>query len=530
MAIRTTAKTVPLRPGAILENRVVKALTQEELAKLSGLCLRTIQDLEAGKHEPTIPTLKRLAEDGFGISHVELMLYPPQGGAAEKRPQVPQKVAEEWKRDHEVMRKGATKPSSYQLARYVGRSLMDDPVLGAGKLVEREGHVYPFIHFPLKGAPRTNVNSILGAQPVPFRAPRNDRFVELEGPHRFWNLQETSGVSRNLATFRLVGVERTRDGSFKLNGAKGWFRDSIVTQDWLERELLLEMGRLSGELQGEPDMREFLKRLPARSQLIRNLRRQPPSRLLQGTEFRSAAIAASVLTVCRHPDGRLLAPIRLRSSYGVAMHAEMFHVVPSGMFQPTTLDVEDQWDLRDFVYREFGEELFNPKEDWDTADARYYLTYPPVRFLRALLRARQARLYLLGFGYNLWNLRPEILLLLFIDTPDWYRVHQRSEIPRKWSRFLSQCPAQDYIMQFNREFFKRAGPAFITLAYKDCWATLDEVRGKLEEGLNCLNVEPAHGDPLHPAHWVPPAAATFWLGWTALQDKLSPRGLPRRRA
>jgi transcriptional regulator with XRE-family HTH domain len=47
---------------AIKERRVILKVTQESLADLSGVGLRTLKHLESGKGNPTLQTVSKLAE------------------------------------------------------------------------------------------------------------------------------------------------------------------------------------------------------------------------------------------------------------------------------------------------------------------------------------------------------------------------------------------------------------------------------------------------------------------------------------
>ena len=54
------------------EFRRARALTQEELAEKAGVSPSTIVDIERGKHEPQIRTLRKLAR-AFGVQPKELV-------------------------------------------------------------------------------------------------------------------------------------------------------------------------------------------------------------------------------------------------------------------------------------------------------------------------------------------------------------------------------------------------------------------------------------------------------------------------
>jgi len=48
--------------STLRDRRAVLGVTQEELAEMSGVGLRTLKQIESGKGNPTLSTLKRLVE------------------------------------------------------------------------------------------------------------------------------------------------------------------------------------------------------------------------------------------------------------------------------------------------------------------------------------------------------------------------------------------------------------------------------------------------------------------------------------
>lgn len=55
--------------------RIEKEMTQEELAQQSGLAIRFLQDIEAGKKLASIKTAFKIA-DGLGVSPADLLKDP----------------------------------------------------------------------------------------------------------------------------------------------------------------------------------------------------------------------------------------------------------------------------------------------------------------------------------------------------------------------------------------------------------------------------------------------------------------------
>jgi len=414
--------------------------------------------------------------------------------------------------DNTRLQAARAKPFMTGLARHLAASLQGDAVLGRGQLVVGPGgQVYPFLHFPLP-ATQQEPNSILGL-PRGESAPHVD-FLLPQAAQSLWELGAAEGRLVDRRTYRVIGIRREND-ALKLDAALGRFRDNFITQDWLEQELLLAAAVREDLAEREFD--SFLHSLPVRRRLLEKLDAVglPSSALLQGTRFRSAAIAVAVLLVVRDETGNWRTPVRLRSPHGVSVHRQMFHVVPSGMFQPTVGTPAAQWNLDDFLDREFAEELFG--EDFDEAEPEVYRGYGPVRLLRSLLAdPSEASWRLIGYGYNLWNLRPEILLLVKIDTPDWYRTHVLGDPPRRWQG----KGYEQYRLCFNEEFLAGDYPQFVPLIDRTGRPVpMDELAEAFAQGLRVAGIEPVERDPFHPAHWVPSGAAAFWLGWETLHGR-----------
>lgn len=336
-----------------------------------------------------------------------------------------QDIVENANVEQELMNLATAQPSLYQLTHHMVSQVQDDPVLGQGSLVQGDnGRSYPFVCYPLNGKPGipidTDAHDILGT--VEARRVENT-FETSPEASQYWLAMEKIAKATDRPTFRLNAVRR-ENGLLKLDAILGSYRDSILSEVMLERELLLTIGRRTSEVV-PCQYAAFLEGLPFRAATMAHL--ESPSQLLQGTTVRSAALAVSVLVVCLDDQGRWVTPIRLRSDNGVSFHPRMFHTVPSGMLQPTAGDIDQQWDLRDFLYREFAEEVFNAKLDEESS--LWYHSFQPVDFLKRLLdETKQASLYLSGFGYSAWSLRPEILLLLLIKTPDWYTIHYKGTV------------------------------------------------------------------------------------------------------
>jgi DNA-binding XRE family transcriptional regulator len=506
--------------------RIHKGWTQAELAHAAGLDEKTIRSIENGKPK-YVATLVALAK-ALSVP-LESVLQPnelttPTVVEAEKAQTSHlsrDTILSQWRDANALIRLAWQHPGLPGLAQHVAETFQRDAAFGDGELLHGEtGHVYPFLTFPLTEKQKQDCD-ILGGVSVEY--PRDNAFVIPDGARTLWD--QTASVTQRDdvgVSYRLMKASRTR-GRLQLHGAPGTYQDGLLTGDWLGFELLhaaAERARAGTFPTDQQACTAFLDSLPTRHQLFQNA--GSPTNVLHGGRFRCAAIAVSTLFVYRDDLGRLLTTVRLRSDVGTApaiMHAKMFHVAPSAMFQPTARDVVRQWDLRDVLFREFGEELFSPKKDFDQDYRRNYLRYPPVRFLDTLLESGEATLRLVGFGFNVWNLRPEILLLLWIDTPDWYLTHGDVPprlVPERWRQF----DYHKHRLRFNREFDQSpTGRALIPICDKRGWLDADRFRSEVfTDILREAGVPIVEDDPFHPAHWVPPGAAAFWLGLRELHN------------
>jgi len=134
---------------------------------------------------------------------------------------------------------------------------------------------------------------------------------------------------------------------------------------------------------------------------------------------RCVAPAINTLTIRR--DGRSGSFIlHDRNSSQVAVAGGMYHVMPAGMFQPSSIsssgEVND-FDLWRNVMREFSEEfLGNPEHDGSGADSIDYDSVEPFRSLNAARRAGKLRIMCFGVGLDPLTLCGEILTAAVIDA------------------------------------------------------------------------------------------------------------------
>lgn len=104
----------------------------------------------------------------------------------------------------------------------------------------------------------------------------------------------------------------------------------------------------------------------------------------------------------------------------VAVAGGMFHIMPAGIFQPSSLAPEDRrndFDLWRNVMREYAEEfLGDPEQDGSAGVPIDYDSVEPFRSLNAARRAGQVRPWCFGIGLDPLTLAGEILTAVVIDA------------------------------------------------------------------------------------------------------------------
>lgn len=215
------------------------------------------------------------------------------------------------------------------------------------------------------------------------------------------DLQNSKPFLRNGTTFTLKSL---RLNPLRLRGGLGRYFDMLATCAALEHELRAALA-------------DGWMRAPLRTTYHRQV--DPREALLRGSQ-RSAAIGIGTLTVFN--DAGTYKAMLARRSEMTAFDSGLFHVLPAMMFGPTTASFahRQEWSITHQVLREVLEELFNMPEETTPESWDFFYQHPALVYLRSLLEAGAAQLYLTGVILNLLTLRPEISTLLFIRDPDWY--------------------------------------------------------------------------------------------------------------
>ncbi len=148
-----------------------------------------------------------------------------------------------------------------------------------------------------------------------------------------------------------------------------------------------------------------------------------PFRELVGDPFdltrRALLPSIDTLTVRRDGDSATIV-LHRRDPAQVAVAGGMFHIMPAGVFQPSSLAPEDRrndFDLWRNVMREYAEEFLGDTEQDGSAGVPIdYDRVEPFRSLNAARRRGQVRPWCFGIGLDPLTLAGEILTAVVIDA------------------------------------------------------------------------------------------------------------------
>jgi hypothetical protein len=232
-------------------------------------------------------------------------------------------------------------------------------------------------------------------------------------------LQKRGAELWNGSTFSLDSVSLDKSGRVKtIDAYLGRYFDTVSSAHYLEWEILAALDRSQDLIR--------LSDLPAREKALSNY--DTPSECLLAGGGVDSAISISTLVVYLREDDEdrywLLCDAR---SKAVAVHHDLYHVLPSFMFQPVTAtsnhNLGVEWSVIHNIYREYLEELFNVREIKHAGRhvaPDYFYQHPNLRLLRNLLSDGSAEIRGVTLAFNLLNHRPEICTLLLIKDKFWY--------------------------------------------------------------------------------------------------------------
>ena len=285
-------------------------------------------------------------------------------------------------------------------------------------------------------------------------------------------------------TFSLSGLDLDQNGAVDgLCGYLGSYFAMVNSADYLEYELLGTLYRSKAPVSVES--------LPARS-LALGAFDSPRDCLISGGGV-DAAIAVSTLVVYAWEDSYwLLCDVR---SNTVAEYGELYHVVPSFIYQPVTAPTAPNLAIErgivHNIYREYLEELFSIPEVERVGRPvapDFFYNHPNLAFLAELLASGKAKLLTTAVIFNLLTHRPEICTVLIIQDEAWFK-RQKDTMGKNQEELRS--------LNLNHEFF--ANEAKTGKPHLEVVTTLPLENAKW-------------GDVVKPWLMVPPGAPALVLG------------------
>jgi hypothetical protein len=285
-------------------------------------------------------------------------------------------------------------------------------------LLVREGFSYPCLCFPATKKQSFEIEHPLGE--LDLEEGDFEEQIIKKGKEYLNDLKRSGRTIENLPIYTMDSVDVE---NLTLKCRVGYYEHMIETCGILEDELLDEWGK---EQPLKDDFDQFLNRLK-----LRNILHSKTDPFTKG-DFRSCGIGISTPIIYLENDTyKMLLGERTDS---VGIHGDLFHVVPSFMFQPTVGYYLDDYETefkvqRHQIEREYLEEVFHytnvkrpPKKNPPRFE--WYNKKPELLYLRKLLENGEAELLFTGIAVSLTDLRPEICTVLLIKTEDWIRNHQ----------------------------------------------------------------------------------------------------------
>jgi hypothetical protein len=218
---------------------------------------------------------------------------------------------------------------------------------------------------------------------------------------------------------------------------------------------------------------------------------------------RCALVGVSVLTVFKMDTG--WGTLIHERSKEVALDPKLLHVIPAATFESEYGDRPKEYSVKHLVYREYLEEIFNDEEvrnsDSGKISYNWFYNKPNLKYLRECLDNKNAELILTGIAINLFNLRPEILILLLIKTPEWFKSHEHGDPTKE----LSKIDLNWEFSKYTRDTPQHHLPIVIRLNDK---LELDKDYEYLDERLS------------KPANWVPVGGVAFYHGLKIARKRL----------
>lgn len=396
--------------------RALHKLKQQDLADLLGYDQSYVSLLERGKRNiRDMVELRRLAH-ALALPEDELGLLPPAeavvtvgasaGEVGERSPLAAVDDQRRWRMTRRELNRHRA-----DLTKAAARLYPDVSRAGNSPVLTRESWMWPkpvdFADIELAWLTQTSPPEVSGrerqSEGVRPLAPHGAKFDRYTQAIR---MIDRPSLFVNRPSFRLLDVAQTQ-GRPKLSFGYTTYFDMADVCEGVAHELAsawLKTGSDPAWI-GDPSWAEL------------------PFRSLVGDPFdlahRPLLPSIDTLTIRLGPDGASF-PLHHRSASNVALAGGTYHVMPAGVFQPSSVmpwDQSNDFNLWRNVLREYAEEfLGDPEADGSSGEPIDYDGTEPFRTLNQARREGKVRPYCFGIGLDPLTLAGEILSVVVIDA------------------------------------------------------------------------------------------------------------------
>ncbi|MCX5332098.1 helix-turn-helix transcriptional regulator [Streptomyces sp. NBC_00140] len=407
---------------ALRAYRAVHKLTQHDLAALLGYGQSYVSLLERGKRSiRDVDELRRIAgvlglpEDELGLLPAALSIHsefaPPLSGASA----TPQNAVEDqrrWRLTRRELNRHRSELTAAAAALYP-----DFERAGNSPVLTRPGWMAP-APIELAAVEMSWINqvpppTVVGSEPESEAVrPMSARGNRYERYSQAIRAVDKPSLFENRPSFRLMGTEWAGDSARMAYGYTTYF-DMVDVCEGVAHELAdawLAAGSDPAWLQA-PRWEDL------------------PFRSLVGDPFdlarRPLLPSIDTLTIRRDRDSASFV-LHHRSAANVALAGGTYHIMPAGVFQPSSVmpwDQSNDFDLWRNMLREFAEEFLGvPEADGSSGEPIDYDGTEPFKSLNDARRAGKLQAHTFGIGLDPLTLAGEILSVVVIDADVYDRV------------------------------------------------------------------------------------------------------------
>lgn len=434
--------------------RATHSLTQGDLATLLDFDQSYVSMVERGKRViRDIAELRRVASK-LGIAHDELGLLPvPQEGS------LPGEIADpagsnittepvgenqrEWRMTRRALNEHRNELSQAARELYPQfegvRGVLSRPDWMAESPI-------PLDRIQLSWLGRMDAPYITGSEPQSNDVrPLSSIGARFERYSRAIRAIERPTLFENRVSFRLATCEWTPTGAYLGFGYTTYF-DMVDVCEAAAHELTaawLASGK-AGAWLGSPTW----SRLPFRS--------------LIGDPFdlarRALLPSIDTLTIRLGSDGASFL-LHRREAANVALAGGYYHIMPAGVFQPSTLapwDQSNDFDLWRNMMREYSEEFLGmPEADGSSGEPIDYAHTEPFRSLNDAKANGTLRSYCFGIGLDPLTLAGEILAVVVIEEDVYERIFSGLVSTNSEGSVVAASPSLSAGIPFNEQNIRR---------------------------------------------------------------------------